>query len=175
MEIDRALLEQVKIYAREHQLPVPTVEIGSGREGIVYGTTNRAVAVKITDSKRGYELIDLQGPGVIEIYNYADFPALDESGREVSLLVTWMELLKVVGSGIYKKLGIPPRIGDEIDNALELVNVMTKEETKGGLKILSMYKAFSDLNALISKERWSDMGIRNVGLNSKGKVVVFDA
>jgi hypothetical protein len=175
----------VRVYASEHGLPSPTHEIGFGLEGVVYATEDQEVAVKVSPSMRGYDLIDLQGdPGVIRIFHHAELTVHDEAllkfgygfgGEPVTLLVIWMEHLIEANSGIFDILRIPRDIADDIMGTLEMVNGSSKASLRGGLPILSRYEAFSALNELISKHSWSDMGIRNVGLSRSGQVVLFDS
>lgn len=176
MKVPKELLDQVRDYARAHDLPVPREEIDSGLEGVVYTTMDQDVAVKITDSMGGYDLLGMQGPGVIEITHLAEIPVIGRYGAEVPILAIWMERLQATGSDIFELLGIPTSIGDQIDSALESVNLVPQKELKrrGGIPLLREYAAFDELNSLLMQHGWRDMGLRNIGLNSRGKVVVFD-
>lgn len=185
MQFSEEVMATVRAYALEQGLPLPTREIGSGLEGVVYETEDPEIAVKITPSMRGYDLIDLQGdPGVVRIFHHEELTVHDEAllkygygfgGEPVKLLVIWMEHLIEANSGIFAILGIPRDIADDIMGTLEMVNGSSKASLRGGLPILSRYEAFSALNELISKHSWSDMGIRNVGLSRSGQVVLFDS
>ena len=174
MHVDDALLNQVRQYAALNKLPAPTNEIGEGQEGVVYASTDPAVAVKITDSFGSYGLLDMQGPGVVEIYRAEEMDAKDDYGEHVLLLVTWMERLVETNEEIFRVIEASIDDQFEIEAALKLVNGRTLEELKDGVPILSKYKAFDELNALISSRTWTDMGLRNIGLNKRGQVVVFD-
>lgn len=185
MQFSEKTMAAVRVYASEQGFPSPTHEIGAGLEGIVYATEDPEVAVKVSPSMRGYDLIDLQGdPGVIRIFHHAELTVHDEvllkygygfDEGSVKLLVIWMEHLIEANSGIFAILGIPRDIADDIMGTLEMVNGSSKASLRGGLPILSRYEAFSALNELISKHSWSDMGIRNVGLSRSGQVVLFDS
>jgi len=184
MQFSEEVMAAVRAYALERELPPPTREIGSGLEGVVYETEDPEIAVKISPSMRGYDLIDLQGDlGVIHIFHHDELTVHDEAllkygygfgGEPVKLLVIWMEHLIEAGSRIFDILGIPRGVANDIMSELEMVNGRSRASLKEGLPILSRYEAFSALNTLISKQSWSDMGIRNIGLSRSGQVVLFD-
>lgn len=184
MEIIGRVLDLVRTYATGHGLSSPTIEIGSGLEGVVYATDDPAVAVKISPSMRGYEIIDMQGdPAIVRVLHHVEIAA-DDAGlhrfgygfddRPVPLLVMWMEHLLATGSGILEMLGIPRRDADRITEQLDILNGASRKSLKEGVTVLARYKAFDALNKLIPKQSWSDMGIQNLGLSRTGQVVVFD-
>ncbi len=169
MEIDSKVLAAVRRLSKRLNLPSPTYEIGDGREGVVYASTKRGVAIKITKSMRSYILVDMQGPGVIKIYHHEELERKDRYGDDDNFLIIWMERLRFTGSAIFEALGIPyDGIGEQIESDLEVGS--------GPIESISGYKAFQALNDLMSQEDFdsSDMGLRQVGLNSKGEVVLFD-
>src|SRR3972149_8779482 len=119
MEIDPKVLSAVKRLSKRLGLPSPQREIGEGREAVVYDSTDPGVAVKITQSMRPYEIIDMQGPGVVKVYHHEEIEVRDEYGRDVTFLIIWMETLLATGYGIFEALGIPLNIGEQIESDLE--------------------------------------------------------
>lgn len=184
MTFDQHTLNVVKRYAEKHSLPVPTEEIGSGLEGVVYATDSQDVVVKISPSMKGYEIIEMQGdPGVVTIFHSVEIQVDSEQlkrygygfdGKKAALLVIWMERLVAVGSAIFDVLRISSPQARKIEEQLELVNGMKLSSLKHGIPILRRYSAFRSLNQLLSRQGWSDIGIQNVGLSRTGQVVAFD-
>jgi hypothetical protein len=183
MEFSRETVDAVTEYAERAGLPAPAREIGDGMDSVVYDTRDPMVAIKMSVSMGGYELIGMQGnPGIVKIFHHKEFQVDDGSlqrfgygiGETANVLVIWEERLLEAGSGIFGALGIPRRKADEIMEDLEMVNGASVSSLKGGIQSLSRYRAFRSLNKLISTQRWSDMGIRQVGLSRSGQVVLFD-
>lgn len=176
MEItDTSILDAVRLYASRNglpSLPDPVREVGSGREGVVYETTDPAVVIKISSTSRGYLLLEYHGhPGVVSVYHLAKvlLPSSDES-----FVVIWMEYLLATGTEIFEALGIPWNpTGAQYDDELSSISALSKEEI-GSLEVLR-HPAFSSLRDLLLREpSWPDMRSSQIGLSRTGQVVLFD-
>lgn len=183
MEFSKITIDAVSEYAERAGLPAPDREIGDGTTSIAYGTRDPQIAVKISVSMGGYELIDLQGnPGVVRIFHHKELEVEDKGllrfgygfNETPKLLVLWEEHLLETGSGIFDLLRIPRKEADQIMEDLELVNGASLSSLRNGVPSISKYDAFRALNRLISMHRWNDMGIRQVGLSRSGQVVLLD-